>query len=99
MEYNLEFKSRVFQIFRWRKDFKTIIRAIESDRHNQVRLCIEEALDDPALYMRDINRGKKIVVESKKHAHQAIKNLYSDFMFQYEKFLDDDREKARPLLR
>ena len=94
MKYSLEFKNEVFQIFRWRKDFRKIINAIESNRHNVVRMCLEDAYDDPSLYIRN-EKGKRVVSPHKKHAFKNIQSLYSTFMYKYEKYLDHAQQHSR----
>lgn len=90
MQYTNDFKTKAFRIFRFTGKLLKIIKAIENNKHNQVRLLLEELVDDPKLYTNKLNRmGVRYEVkDSKKYAHQDRVDLYSEFMENYTVFLD-----------
>lgn len=100
MQYTNDFKTKAFRIFRFTGNLLKVINAIENNKHNQVRLLLEELIDDPKLYTNKLNRkGVKFEVKSsKKYKHQDRVNLYSEFMENYTLFLDRKRKYDEVLI-
>ena len=87
MNYSLEFKNKVFQVFRYRKDLKEMINAIEANNHTKVRYCLEDAYDDRQYFKID-RYGIKIIYKSRKFMYDMLLELYSEFMDMFTKQLD-----------
>lgn len=88
MEYSNSFKKKVFNIFRGRPDFRKIIHNIENGNHNEVRKCIEDAYDDPSFYNGVDEEGKPKIADSKTHLFERVRELYTEFSYNYEQYLD-----------
>ena len=90
MEYTNDFKTKAFRIFRFTGNLLKIIKAIEDNRHNEVRILLENMIDDPLLYKEALNKMgvPYIVKENKKYSHKERVTLYSEFMNNYTLYLD-----------
>jgi hypothetical protein len=90
MEYTNDFKTKAFRIFRFTGNLLKIIKAIENNRHNEVRILLENIIDDPKLYETTLNKMgvPYIVKKDKKYSHKERESLYSEFMDNYTLYLD-----------
>ena len=50
MEYSLEFKQKIFRIAKFSGRLIPLMKAIENNEHNVVRLILEDLVDDENLY-------------------------------------------------
>jgi len=75
------FKLNCFNYLRHFMDIRLLMSAIDHGRDNVVRYYLEDALDDPELYVdRIVDEGDRRVANSKIHAHKQRQELYSDYM-------------------
>lgn len=90
MTYSKEFKETCFKVFKFRDDLPRLLGALEKGNHLVVRYCLEDALDDSDLYVKDqvTDDGDLVVANSKIHAWKDRQALYSEFMDKYIKHLD-----------
>jgi len=62
-------------------DIRLLISAIENGRDNIVRYYLENAVDDPELYVDHmVDEGDRVVANAKIHAHKQRQELYSEYM-------------------
>ncbi len=96
MKYTEGFKRRVLEVFRYRKDLKTILRAIEDHDNDQVRMCLEDAIEDKSLFYSSHTRrdGSPKVHHLKKKTYKERKDLYDEFMIKYDRELTSRRYRS-----
>ena len=97
--YTEEFKTKCFNFLRHFMDIRLLTSAIEHGRDNIVRYYLENALDDPELYVDHMaDDGDRVVANAKIHAHKQRQELYTEYM----ELLTQTQEKEnvrRKLLR
>ena len=93
MKYTDDFKRKVFKVCRFMPIYAPIMKALEENSHNSLRIMLEDVVDDDLLYTEHIEDDEvvRLVREDKKYAHLARVNLYSEFMDMYTTQLDDAR--------
>ena len=99
IKYTEEFKTKCFNYLRHFIDIRLLMSAIENGRDNIVRYYLENAVDDPELYVDHmVDEGDRVVANAKIHAHKQRQELYSEYM----ELLTETQEKEnvrRKLLR
>ena len=96
--YPETFKLNCFNYLRHFMDIRLLTAAIDNGRDNIVRYYLENALDDPELYVDHISdEGDRVVANAKIHAHKQRQELYNDYMELLTK--TEDKNVARKLLR
>lgn len=97
--YPEDFKTKCFNYLRHFMDIRLLMSAIENCRDNVVRYYLENALDDPELYVDHmVDDGDRKVANAKIHAHKQRQELYNEYM----ELLTQTKEKEnvrRELLR
>ena len=97
--YTEEFKTKCFNYLRHFMDIRLLMSAIENSRDNVVRYYLENALDDPELYVDHmVDDGDRKVANAKIYAHKQRQELYNEYM----ELLIETQEKEnvrRKLLR
>lgn len=88
MNYDKSFKDFVAQIYSF-SELSELIKAIESNNHNRVRILLEKGIDDEKLYIKEYSKNRIFFKPKNKHLIKARKRLYSIFMTDYEKYLDN----------
>ena len=79
--YPEDFKTKCFNYLRHFMDIRLLMSAIEHRRDNVVRYYLENALDDPDLYVDHmVDEGDRIVANAKIHAHNQRQELYNEYM-------------------
>ena len=80
--YPQEFKDKVFNNLRFAVgDIRLVMSAIDNGHDNIVRYFIEQALDDPELYVDHmVDDGDRIVANAKIEAHKVRQELYNEYM-------------------
>ena len=80
--YPQEFKDKVFNNLRFAvADIRLVMSAIDNGHDNIVRYFIEQALDDPELYVDHmVDDGDRKVANAKIHAHKVRQELYNEYM-------------------
>lgn len=91
MNYSTEFKEKVFRVLRFTPFVSKTMKSMEDNNHNKVRLCLEEALDDKDLNLKEELKddGDIIIHNSKLHTYNDRLEIYSDFMNSYEAYLSE----------
>ena len=99
IQYTEEFKTKCFNYLRHFMDIRLLMSAIDNRRDNVVRYYLENALDDPELYVDHmVDDGDRKVANAKIHAHKQRQELYTEYM----ELLTQTQEKEnvrRKLLR
>ena len=81
IQYTEEFKTKCFNYLRHFMDIRLLMSAIENRRDNVVRYYLENALDDPELYVDHmVDDGDRRVANAKIHAHKQRQELYNEYM-------------------
>ncbi len=97
--YPEDFKTKCFNYLRHFMDIRLLTSAMENGRDNIVRYYLENALDDPELYVDHmVDEGDRKVANAKIHAHKQRQELYNEYM----ELLTQTKEKEnvrRELLR
>jgi hypothetical protein len=93
MKYTNDFKRKVFKVTRFVPVYAKLMKALEENKYNSVRLILEDLVDDNLLYEEHVENHVvvKKVKENKKYAYTSRVNLYSEFMEMYTQYLDDGR--------
>ena len=93
MRYSNEFKTKCFRVFRWSGRVTEIVKALEDENHNKVRILLEWITEDPKLFLDKVDReGRPLINPDKKLTYIDRNKLYSEFMEMYVKYLDKDAE-------
>lgn len=89
MRYTSSFKSKVAMILSGDRRLPRIIKAINHNDHDTVRVCLEDALDDISLYdMKNRRRdGTMKIHPLKEDIYNERKELYDEFMIEYDNYL------------
>jgi hypothetical protein len=97
--YPEDFKTKCFNYLRHFMDIRLLMSAIESRRDNVVRYYLENALDDPELYVDHmVDDGDRVVANAKIHAHKQRQELYNEYMDLLTK-TEETQNARRELLR
>lgn len=97
--YTEEFKTKCFNYLRHFMDIRLLMSALESGRDNVVRYYLENALDDPELYVDHmVDDGDRVVANAKIHAHKQRQELYNEYM-ELLTLTDEKENVRRKLLR
>lgn len=81
--YPQEFKDKVFNNLRFAVgDIRLVMSAIDNGHDNIVRYFIEQALEDPDLYVQEeiIDDGERRIANAKIHTHKIRQELYNEYM-------------------
>jgi len=99
IQYTEEFKTKCFNYLRHFMDIRLLMSAIENRRNSVVRYYLEQALDDPELYVDHmVDEGDRVVANAKIHAHAQRQELYNEYMELLTKTIDKQNVR-RKLLR
>ena len=99
IQYTEEFKTKCFNYLRHFMDIRLLMSAIDNRRDSVVRYYLEQALDDPELYVDHmVDDGDRKVANAKIHAHAQRQELYNEYMELLTKTLDKQNVR-RKLLR
>tara|TARA_R100001082_G_scaffold101037_1_gene70443 strand:- start:24 stop:269 length:246 start_codon:yes stop_codon:yes gene_type:complete len=80
-------------------DIRLLMSAIDNGRDNVVRYYLENALDDPELYVDHmVDEGDRKVANAKIHAHKQRQELYNEYM-ELLTLTDEKENVRRKLLR
>ena len=98
--YPQEFRDKVFNNLRFAVgDIRLVMTAMDNGHDNIVRYFIEQALDDPELYVDHmVDEGDRIVANAKIEAHRIRQELYNEYMELLIKTTDKENVR-RKLLR
>ena len=81
IKYSEEFKLNCFNYLRYFMDIRLLTAAIDNGRDTVVRYYLENALEDPELYVNHMNdEGDRVVANAKIHAHKQRQELYNEYM-------------------
>ena len=99
IEYPEEFKDKCFNNLRFFMDIRLLMSAIDSRRDNVVRYYLEQALEDPELYVNEHieDDGSRKIANAKIYAHKVRQELYSEYMELLTKTLDKTNVRSRLL--
>ena len=79
--YTEAFKAKCFNYLRHFMDIRLLTSAIDSGRDNIVRYYLENAIDDPELYVDHmVDDGDRVVANAKIQAHKQRQELYTEYM-------------------
>ena len=79
--YPEDFKTKCFNYLRYFMDIRLLTSAMDNGRDNIVRYYLENALDDPELYVDHmVDEGDRKVANAKIHAHKQRQELYNEYM-------------------
>ena len=97
--YSKEFKQKCFNNLRFFMDIRLLMSAIDSGRDNVVRYYLEQALEDPELYINEHiqDDGSRRIANARIHAHQVRQELYNEYMELLTKTLDKENVGSRLL--
>ena len=99
--YPQEFRDKVFNNLRFAVgDIRLVMSAMDNGHDNIVRYFIEEALEDPELYVKEeiTDDGERRIANAKIHAHKVRQELYDEYMELLIKTTDKENVR-RKLLR
>jgi len=97
--YPEDFKTKCFNYLRHFMDIRLLMSAIEHRRDNVVRYYLENAIDDPELYVDHmVDDGDRVVANAKIHAHKQRQELYNEYMDLLTK-IEETQNARRELLR
>jgi len=73
--------------------YAKLMKALEENKHNSVRIMLEDLVDDNLLYEEHMEDHVvvKEVKNNKQYTYTSRVNLYSEFMEMYTQYLDDGR--------
>jgi len=83
ISYSQEFKDKVFNHLRFAVgDIRLVMSAIENGHDTIVRYFLEQALEDPELYVdgQILDEGSRIIANAKINAHKVRQELYDEYM-------------------
>ena len=83
INYPQEFKDKVFNNLRFAVgDIRLVMSAIDNGHDNIVRYFLEQALEDPQLYVKDeiTDDGERRIANAKIYAHKIRQELYDEYM-------------------
>lgn len=91
MIYTVEFKEKCFRVLRFTPYLLDIMKALEVGNTAKLRYCLEDSLDDDELFDNEVTNddGDRIIKDAKIHAFNERTELYTEFMEQLIKELDN----------
>ena len=99
IQYTEEFKTKCFNYLRHFMDIRLLTSAMDNRRDSVVRYYLEQALEDPELYVDHmVDDGDRKVANAKIHAHAQRQELYTEYMELLTQTLDKQNVR-RKLLR
>ena len=100
IQYTEEFKTKCFNYLRHFMDIRLLMSAIDNRRDNVVRYYLENALDDPELYVDHmVDDGDRKVANAKIHAHKQRQELYTEYMELLTQTQEKENVRRNELLR
>jgi len=80
-------------------DIRLLMSAIDSGRDNVVRYYLEQALEDPELYVNEHiqDDGSRRIANARIYAHKVRQELYNEYMELLTKTLDKENVESRLL--
>lgn len=101
IKYPKEFKEKCFNNLRFFMDIRLLTSAMEHGRDNIVRYYLEQALEDPELYISKeiLDDGSRKIANAKIHAHAIRQELYNEYMELLTLTLDKNDVRRIELLR
>jgi hypothetical protein len=99
--YPKEFKEKCFNNLRYFMDIRLLMSAIDNGRDTIVRYYLEQALEDPELYMNEkiIDDGDRRIANAKIHAHTIRQEIYNEYMELLTLITDKENVRRNKLLR
>ena len=102
INYSQEFKDKVFNNLRFAVgDIRLVMSAIDNGHDNIVRYFLEQALEDPQLYVKDeiTDDGERRIANAKIYAHKIRQELYDEYMELLTLTIDKQNVRRNKLLR
>jgi hypothetical protein len=101
IKYPEEFKEKCFNNLRFFMDIRLLTSAMEHGHDNIVRYYLEQALEDPELYINKeiLDDGSRKIANARIHAHTVRQELYNEYMELLTLTLDQTDVKRTELLR
>ena len=102
INYPQEFKDKVFNNLRFAVgDIRLVMSAIDNGHDNIVRYFLEQALEDPQLYVKDeiTDDGERRIANAKIYAHKIRQELYDEYMELLTLTIDKQNVRRNKLLR
>lgn len=92
MNYSQEFQQKCYNVLRFTPQLMDLLNAFRENNHNKIRFCLEDALDDEELYIKDkvTDDGDRIVCNSKISAFKDRQEIYSEYMDMLVQHLDKE---------
>jgi len=98
IQYTEEFKTKCFNYLRHFMDIRLLTSAMDNGRDSVVRYYLEQALDDPELYVDHmVDDGDRMVANAKIHAHAQRQELYNEYMELLTKTIDKQNVRRKLL--
>tara|TARA_R110002012_G_scaffold102337_1_gene241879 strand:+ start:49 stop:369 length:321 start_codon:yes stop_codon:yes gene_type:complete len=99
--YSKEFKEKCFNNLRFFMDIRLLMSAIDSGRDTIVRYYLEQALEDPELYVNEeiTDDGERRIANAKIHAHAIRSEIYNEYMELLTLTIDKQNARKHRLLR
>ena len=102
INYPQEIKDKVFNNLRFAVgDIRLVMSAIDNGHDNIVRYFLEQALEDPQLYVKDeiTDDGERRIANAKIYAHKIRQELYDEYMELLTLTIDKQNVRRNKLLR
>jgi hypothetical protein len=101
IKYPEEFREKCFNNLRFFMDIRLLTSAIDHGHDNIVRYYLEQALEDPELYISEeiLDDGSRKIANARIHAHTVRQELYNEYMELLTLTLDRTDVKRTELLR
>ena len=102
INYPQEFKDKVFNNLRFAVgDIRLVMSAIDNGHDSIVRYFLEQALEDPQLYVKDeiTDDGERRIANAKIYAHKIRQELYDEYMELLTLTIDKQNVRRNKLLR
>lgn len=99
IQYPKEFKEKCFNNLRFFMDIRLLMSALDSGRDSIVRYYLEQALEDPELYINEEiqDDGSRRIANARIHAHKVRQELYTEYMELLTKTIDKENVESRLL--
>ena len=98
IQYTEEFKTKCFNYLRHFMDIRLLTSAIDNRRDSVVRYYLEQALEDPELYVDHmVDDGDRKVANAKIHAHAQRQELHTEYMELLTQTLDKQNVRRKLL--
>lgn len=80
--YPEKFKEKCFNNLRFFMDIRLLTSAMDNGRDTIVRYYLEQALEDPELYVNEeiTDDGDRCIANAKIHAHAVRQEIYNEYM-------------------